>query len=87
MSAAICWEPTNKGHQLYVGAPQSFMDSLECIGVRIRSGDTIGQGHLDALRGMAHLYNNQEKDPKKNPYTQLIEAIEKHGEIRLWAEY
>ena len=90
MSASICWEPTNKGRSLYTPAPQSFMESLETIGINVQQsgGCCVDSSSLNALRGLAFMYDRHtEKNPEKNPYTQMINAIEQHGEIRLWAEY
>jgi hypothetical protein len=84
MSASICWEPVSKSPaSLYALAPQRFMETLQAIGLRIPG--EAGQEHITALAGMEVLFN--ESDPQKNPYSQLIEAIEKHDRVRLWAEY
>jgi hypothetical protein len=84
MSASICWEPVpTKTRTLPVSAPQSFMDSLGIIGIDIRGGRAIAtQEHITALRGMAHVAGQNGQ-----PYVALIEAIEKHGEVKIWAEY
>lgn len=90
MSANIYWEPSKStGKELYTLSPSSFLASLEAIGWS-RDADSSGlldERHLKALRGMAHLYNDREPNPDKNPYSQLVKAVEKHGEVRVWAEY
>ena len=90
MSANLYWEPSRRtGSSLYTPSPQHFMESLEAIGWR-RDADSSGlldKSALPALKGLAFLYNDRERDPRKNPYTELINAIEKFGEVRIWAEY
>lgn len=90
MSANIHWEPNRtKGKSLYTTAPSHFMESLRAIGwaTGADSEGLLDASFLPALRGLAFLHNDREKDLDKNPYHQLIEAIEKHGEVRVWAVY
>jgi hypothetical protein len=59
------------------------MDALSIIGINIRGGDAIvTQEHILSLRGMAFTAG-----PSAKPYVELIEAVEKYGEVRVWAEY
>lgn len=85
MSANILWEPaTRPCESLDTLAPQNFMRSLEVIGWS--NGNNLNETHLSALRGMSAVYRGGQTDVK-NPYQQLIDAIERHKEIRVWAEY
>jgi hypothetical protein len=59
------------------------METLSSIGLHVPG--EAGQEHVNALEGMSATFN--ESEPEKNPYRELIEAIEKHGRVRLWAEY
>ena len=82
MSAAICWERVKEDHEsLYVLAPSSFIESMERAGLRLPC--EIGDGAVPVLTGMAAMHRND----GKNPYEEMIELIEKHGTIRIWAEY
>jgi hypothetical protein len=83
MSATIYWEPAKREREsLYTMAPQSFKESLRAA--EISCPGTVGHSALPALRGMSRLFGEA---VHKNPYYQLILAIEEHGEIELTMEY
>lgn len=81
MGASICWEPVpEKTRQLSCSAPQNFLESLRILGWSPER--PLNRGFVVALRGMAFAAGQNGQ-----PYVELIEAIEKHGEVRVWAEY
>lgn len=83
MSASICWRPTdNSRKHISVGAPSSFMQTMDRAGLRLPC--TLGENELPTLRGMAATWSAPEN---ANPYQQIIDLIEQHGEIDLFAEY
>ena len=85
MSATILWEPYRapKGESLWTMAPQNFMETLRHLGWE--EGGNLGRKHLAALKALAYQFSD--KDTTKNPYAQLVDAIEKYDEVRVWAEY
>jgi len=81
MSETICWEPINlKPNYLDVMAPSWFMGCLK----RAEMGlpNTFGPNDIPKLRGLA-----ASMDEERNPFNELIEAIEKHGSVNVWYEY
>lgn len=84
MSANILWEPANRpAKDVPTGAPQHFMKTLEHLGWQKHDGE-LSEEHLPALKALAEA---TERPGQSNPYTTLIDAIEKHGRIRVWAVY
>lgn len=82
MSASIYYQPV-RGKCLPMGGPSSFIDLLR----RVTSshGDWELDGHWVAqLRGAAAATENTEH---RAALGEIIEAIEKHGTVRVWAEY
>lgn len=83
MSANIYWGPISPTRTaLSTFAPQKFMLTLNAIGWT--DNEELDESHLTALKGMAAVF---ETGTSANPYQQLIDAIEKHGSIHVWAEY
>ena len=81
MSASLFWEPVERRkNAISIGWPSSFMDQLNRVfGSRtplLRPSDIE---KLIALRDVGEDYNEA--------YAQLIDAIEKVGEIQISAEY
>lgn len=82
MSASICYRQVKpqSGKSLDVSAPSSFIREMDhafgSLPLQLNKGD------LPTLRGMSA--TQREFD---NPYSRLIEAIEKLGEIEVYAEY
>lgn len=84
MSATIYWRPLKEGVGLkYTSAPSSFQEYLESaferqFPLRLLDSD------LDSLRIAQRLTKdtNFQKDIQE-----LIEAVERHGEIEVWAAW
>jgi len=82
MSASLCWCPVPKrSSTLSAMAPQHTMDILEEIGIEFPG--EAGQEHLSSLRALSKSWPDQ----KHNPFADLVNAIEEHNRVRLWAEY
>jgi hypothetical protein len=83
MSANLYWEPTQrKKHDINVGAPSSFMDTLGRVFGR--RTPTLGMGDIVKLET---LRDATEIPEWASVYAELIDAIEKCGEIQISAEY
>lgn len=82
MSATICWRPadTNPKH-LSVGAPSSFQEAMRRAGLKLPC--IISQTDKDVLRGLAAAWDRD----APNPYQQILDLLEHHDAIELWAEY
>ena len=82
MSATIHWRSTAKSdpHLKEVGAPSSFIESIE----RAFGGFPVelDEKAVPVLRGMTVMYHEH-----PNGYDEIIELIEKHGSIELYASY
>lgn len=84
MSAAICWRPSAKHDKhLRVGAPSSFMETMK--NAELGFPCTVSEKDIPVLRGMAAVYGRNYQNP--NPFVELIELIEKHDSVELWAVY
>lgn len=81
MSATINWERinTNPKYLKKVAAPSSFMEAMERLGYSLPC--TVDQSTIPNLAGMAALAG------ENSVYQELIELIDEHGAIRLWATY
>lgn len=83
MSASIRWAPIRPDHRsLGVGAPQAFMGALGEVGIDLPC--ELTREHLNTLKAMAAAVG---RGVDENPYRDLVELIEKHDIIRIWAEY
>lgn len=82
MSATIYYQPV-KGKALSIGAPSSFTSALDrAFG---RSPDRIlNEYDVPTLRGIAAGFDSEDQ---RAAIDELIEAIQKHAAVRLWAEY
>ena len=80
MSASIYWQAQSHQTSLYTLAPQAFLESLRAAGI----GEVLDEADLPALQGMACVHGGVDH---KNPYRQLIKAIERHGTVLLKVEY
>jgi hypothetical protein len=84
MSASICYRPVDpKPKTIGAYAPSSFMEAMERAGMQLPC--TIGKGAIPVLSGMSATWGKGADSP--NPYQNVIDAIEKYGDIELWAEY
>lgn len=84
MSASIYYRQVKpvSGKLLNTSAPSSFIDSLEkAFGGR---EPTLTTTEIPILQGMAILWTGM---GGKNPYEQLIEGIQKYGEIEIDVQY
>ena len=83
MSASIFWDPIKpaNGHVVGVGAPSWFMGCMERAGLKLPVDLTVAD--LPVLTGLAAA----QRDDEKNPFQEIIDAIEKHGAINLWYQY
>ena len=82
MSATIFWEPVNvNAKSLHVLAPSSFMACLERADMPLPN--TFDSDSIPILRGLAAAM----KEGENNPFTQLIKAIEKNGQVNVWYEH
>ena len=81
MSATINWERVNPNpkHLKKVGGPSRFIDAMERAGYSLPC--TLDDSCIPKLEGMAAL------DGEHSPYEELIDLINEHGPIRLWATY
>lgn len=85
VGASIYYQPV-KGKHLSIGAPSSFLEALrEALDMRGGHGELrLTGGDYHRLRGLrAGLTSTDQKEA----IDELCEAIEKHDEVRLWAEY
>lgn len=84
MSATICWRPTDiKDHYLErCGAPSSFIDAMAQTfdGFPVE----LSVAAIPRLQAMAAVFGGADES---NPYLELIEVLENHKSVKLWAEY
>ena len=78
MSQSIFWDRIGVGTSLPVNAPSSFIDCLE--GAFSSLPITLGREDLPVLRGMKAALTHE-----RRAIEELEEAIEKHGEVKVWA--
>ena len=79
MSANIMYRPTKGAKCLGVGAPSSFLKSMEEV-----FGEkpfVLNEDSIPQLKAMSSVCSDD------NPYKRLVELIEKHDAIEVWAEY
>lgn len=82
MSATILWEPTGKGKSLDVWSPSVFIAAMEQVFGSLPV--ILGGNAVDLLRAMSAATSDAKMSAV---YSDLADAIEAHGEVRLWAEY
>lgn len=81
MSASILWEPVDpKPKHIGCWAPSSFMGQMERAGLKLPTN--LDESVIPVLRGMAATISGT-----PNPFQELIDKIEKHGKISVWAEH
>jgi hypothetical protein len=81
MSANIYWEAINPNPKsLHVMAPSWFMECLERADMGLPN--TFGESDIPTLRGLAATMKDD-----RNPFKELIEAIQKNGSVNVWYEY
>lgn len=86
MSASIYWEPANRpAKDVPVSAPSRFLTTLQKLTGTSGQEFILGEDHIAALEALGDCSPYQ--DDRHNPYLVLVEAIEKHGSIRVWAVY
>ncbi len=83
MSASIFWRPVNSGHQLRIGAPSSFIDSLQRA-FGSRPPITLTETDIPTLTGMAAATEYEEF---REAYEKLAHAIREEDEIQIFAAY
>jgi|HubBroStandDraft_2_1064218.scaffolds.fasta_scaffold08072_4 hypothetical protein len=82
MSANIYWTPgAVERNSIHTSTPQAFMRVLKVLNWEL--GDKLDESFLPSLRALAEVCHESER----KAYKQLIDAIERHKEIRVWAEY
>lgn len=72
MSASIMWQPVKGKH---IGG-----NSTHFYIIRDNFGEFLSSEDIPQLKGMAII------EPR-GPWYSLIEAVEKHGTIRIWEEW
>ena len=80
----ISWDPVTpkRGKTLVVVALSRFLEVMKkCFG---ETPITLGREDLPILTGMAAAWSDNKRD---NPFETIIEKIEEHGAINIWAEY
>ena len=82
MSASIYYQPV-KGKRLSMGGRSSFLSLLRRVTLSDEPWELDGGWTLQ-LTGAAHATEDAEH---RAALVEIIEAIEKHGAIRVWAEY
>ena len=87
MTANVFWQPiSRKKNNLPVGAPSAFRKCMEnAFGELPDDGWKLDKRHLETLQGMLAMTNDRSGD--KNPYIQIINAIQTHSRIQIWLEY
>lgn len=83
MSANIMWRPIEWGKDLGVGAPSSFLGSMEeALGTR--QPWVLNQDHYNILKGLkAGLTSSDQKEAIE----EILEAICRHDVIEVYAQY
>lgn len=77
MGANIYWLPVEPGISLEISTPSTFIEIMEKVFGRFPC--SLGMRDLEKLRGMAAI------EPEM--FEQLLNAVEKHKTIKLWAEW
>jgi len=81
MSANIYWEAVDPNPKsLHVMAPSWFMECLERAGMDLPH--TFSRDDIPVLRGLAATIREE-----KNPFKELIQAIEENDDVNVWYEY
>jgi hypothetical protein len=83
MSASLYYQPV-KGTHLSIGAPSSFMGALTRAFGERQPDWRFTEGDLLTLRG---LMAGLDSEDQREAIQTIIEAIERHSEVRVWAEY
>ena len=81
MSANLYWSPVRKGKDIPVNAPSSFIEAMEAA---MGSGQpwTIMESDMPVLRGLSAGLKHE-----RDAINAILEAVEKHGQIKVWAEW
>ncbi len=80
MSANIYWLPAARDKKsVWTFSPSKFIASLDALG----AGEGLGGKELPALRALAAFAD----DENAKGYSQLVNAIEMHGEIEIVVEH
>ena len=80
MGATICWKPMETSNETIPGKGIVKSALQKAFGYDLPHVYDVS--HIPVLKGMAAVYYED-----NNPYEMLIEAIEKHDKIEVWAEY
>jgi hypothetical protein len=84
MSASVMWAPNDSGKSLGVMAPSSFMEAMEAAGLCLPCDLNVDE-HYAVLKGMMAAAGGRRVT--ENPYRDLLDLLDKHESIRIWAEY
>lgn len=85
MSAHINWHPAaTKDKSIDVPAPSAFMETMAGVGLTLPC--IVRQADIRLLTGMAAVFGPHERS-RPNPYQQILDLLEKHDEIEIWAVY
>ena len=86
MGANLCWEPANRPTKdVPTSAPQRMLEVLRKLTETSGQEFVLADYHLPALAALAETC--EWGSAERNPYKTLIDAINKHGSIRVWAQY
>lgn len=82
MSANIKWRPVNTdAKSIDTWAPSTFQMAMRKAGLELPC--SVGKSDSDVLRGLAAAFEGD----APNPYQQILDLLEHHEDIELWAEY
>lgn len=86
MSANIHWRPVAKSNKsLNVATPSAFQDKMREAGLPLPC--TVEQRHIDLIRGMAIGYGAVHHAERPNPFQHILDLLEHHEAIEIWAVY
>lgn len=86
MSANIHWRSVAKNNKnLNVAAPSAFQDKMREAGLALPC--TVEQRHVDLIRGMAIGYGPLRDAQQPNPFQHILDLLEHHEAIEIWAVY
>lgn len=85
MSATIRWRPiVVDDKHLNVRAPSAFQAMMREAGLELPC--KVSRANYDVLRGLAIAFGSP-SDDRPNPFQQILDLIETHDTVELWAEY
>lgn len=86
MSVSIFWKPVvpDEGQNLHIPAPSAFQAAMRDAGMELPC--TLTRDLIPLLRGMAAVFGPHAEN-RPNPYQQIIDLLDKHEAVELWAVY